>query len=571
MIVPGSWTKAGRARLGAEFWVGLGAASLIAALSLLPMLRLTLDALDGRIIEEVMRSAALWRALGRSLETSLGGSVIALLIGGGFAMLIGLTNAWGRAMLSLAVLLPLLIPSQIIALAWLEMFHPVARLAALVGIEIPPGTPNPLYSPGGIMLLLGVEQAPIIFLAVRAALRAMPSDLIEAAQAAGARPRQVLFTVIAPLMAPAVGAGFGLAFVACLGNFGIPALLGIPARYPTLPVLIYQRLSGFGPSILGEASVMALTLGIFAAAAVLLVNRLAGPGGHALVGSSGRAGDFRLPLGNGRAALSILAWGIALFMTVLPLLALAATSVTKAYGLELSAATFTLDHYARAFAVPQTLRGLWNSFWLSLTAAVVLTLVAIPCAFVGLWSRQRGVRRLFAVLDVMAQIPYALPGVIVAIAAILLYLKPLPLLDATLYGTAAIILLAYLARFLPLALRPVQAALLQVDRVLDEAAQAAGAGYGRRLAAIAAPLILPSALAGALLVFLTAFNEITVSSLLWSRGNETIGVAIFFLEESGDAPGAAAVSVICMGFVFLFAAVATWLLPRPARRVLPWC
>jgi iron(III) transport system permease protein len=155
------------------------------------------------------------------------------------------------------------------------------------------------------------------------------------------------------------------------------------------------------------------------------------------------------------------------------------------------------------------------------------------------------------------------------IAIILLLIRPLPLLNISLYGTATLILIAYLARFLPLILRPVQASLRQIDPVLDEAGQAQGAGFLKRFRRITLPLLLPSAVAGGVLVFLTAFSELTVSSLLWSRGNETVGIIIYFLEEGGDAPGAAAMSMICLAVIFTLAGLCTRL-PLGVRRLLPW-
>jgi iron(III) transport system permease protein len=405
---------------------------------------------------------------------------------------------------------------------------------------------------------------------VRAAIAAIPRDLVEAARCAGAGSWRILGAIVLPLLLPAIGAGFALAFVASLGNFGVAALLGIPARYPTLPVLIYQRLSGFGPSILAEAAVMAGTLALVSGFAILAVARLRRRPDRAVIGSGSGGAPVRLGLGRWSLPLACLLGAVALGMTVLPLLALTATSLTRAYGLELTAETFTLAHYARALAVPQTARALWNSLWMSGIAATFLAALSVPVAVAGLWARARSVRRLFGALDLAAELPYALPGVILGIAAILLYLRPLPVVHLTLYGTASLIVIAYLARFLPLALRPVQAALVQVDRALDEAAEVSGAGYRQRLVSIAGPLVLPSALAGALLVFLTAFNELTVSALLWSRGNETVGIVIYFLEEGGDTPGAAAVSMLCLALAFALAALVSWLLPARARRILPW-
>lgn len=557
-------------RVRADTLLGLATVALVAAVSLLPMVRLLAEALDPALMAQLTASPAFGRALGRSLITSIGGSAVALLLGTGLALAVGLTDCGGRRWVTAMAVLPLLIPSQIIALAWIELLSPNNPLLILLGIAPEAGSPNPLYSPGGIILLLGVEHVPLIFLAVRAALRSVPGELIEAAQAEGAGPGPLLLRILLPLILPALLAAAALAFVACLGNFGIPALLGIPARYPTVPVLIYQRLAGFGPSILAEAGLMALALAAISAAVVLVARTMARARSRVLIGGGGqRPVGLVLPLRRWRRPVTLTLAALGLMMTVLPLLSLLATALTRAYGLPLTAETATLAHFLRVLAAAQTLRGLVNSLWMSGLAAGLLILLALPFAVIEARAAAPWLRRLLRLFDPIIEAPYALPGVVLGIAMILLLIRPLPVLDVSLYGTAAIILLAYLARFFPLILRPVQAAVRQLDPVLDEAAQAQGAGFWLRLQRVHAPLLLPTAAAGALLVFLTAFSELTVSALLWARGTETIGIVIYFLEEGGDAPGAAALSILCLLIVFGLAGLSTRLPPR-LRHLLPW-
>src|SRR5262249_53231895 len=138
-----------------------------------------------------------------------------------------------------------------------------------LGLAPAPGAANPLYGPLGISLLLGIESAPLVFVTLRAGLRRLPRDLIEAAAAAGAGRGRVLATIVLPLRAPFLVAGAALAFVSAVGNFGVTALLGIPGRFPTLPTLIYQRLSGFGPRVLGEVAGLSLILGAIVLAGIL--------------------------------------------------------------------------------------------------------------------------------------------------------------------------------------------------------------------------------------------------------------------------------------------------------------
>ena len=166
--------------------------------------------------------------------------------------------------------------------------------------------------------------------------------------------------------------------------------------------------------------------------------------------------------------------------------------------------------------------------------------------------------------------PYAVPGVVLAIAAILLFLKPLPLIGVSIYNTVWIILFCYLARFLVLGLRPVISGYHQLDRTLEEASQIAGARLLRRLRTVIVPLVAPAAAAGALLVFLTAFNELTVSALLWSSGSETLGVVLFSFQQGGDATYATALGVLTV-IVSVALMLSTLLLPsRLPNGVLPW-
>jgi iron(III) transport system permease protein len=143
-------------------------------------------------------------------------------------------------------------------------------------------------------------------------------------------------------------------------------------------------------------------------------------------------------------------------------------------------------------------------------------------------------------------------------------------LQVSLYGTIVIILVAYLARFLALALRPTIAGMELMNRNLDEAAQVASAGVLRRIWSVILPVVAPSAAAGALLIFMTAFNELTVSALLWSTGRETLGVVVFFLQYEGNSPAAAAVATISIAVTLGLAGIAGVFSRNLPEGVVPW-
>lgn len=535
-----------------------------------PVIRLGIEAFGGAggmtlsHLGGVLTRESTLTALGHSLITAGGGTLISVLIGSVFAFLVALTDIRGKAALIFCLMIPMMIPPQITALAWMQVTGPSSVLLKTLGLAPPMGSPQPLHSAGGIILLLGIQHVSIVFLTLRASLRMIPSDLVEAARISGARGLRVWAQVVLPLSAAGLAAGAAMTFVTALGNFGIPAMLGIPARYSTLPTLIYQRLSGMGPSVLPEVAVLALLIGSVAILGVVANRLLLKRRSYNLVGLSGQPLSIRL--GRARLAVEIALWAFIFLILVVPLAALLATSLIPAYGVALSAETATLKAWAEVlFRQPVTQRAYLNSLGLALAAAVILMVVAVPLA----WVIARRPTRLTRALDLLVDLPYALPGVVLAIAAILTFMR-VPLLDVTLYGTLTLILLAYLARFLVVMLRPVQAAVGQLDIAMEEAAASTGAGLLRRLVTIVLPLCAPAAAAGAILVFLTAVNELTVSALLWAAGTETLGVVIFSLEESGETVMASALAASIVFLVILLMGLVQIASARLPKGAVPW-
>lgn len=367
--------------------------------------------------------------------------------------------------------------------------------------------------------------------------------------------------MILPLTYPSALAGALLAFTAAVGNFGIPALLGIPGRVPMLTTLIYQRLNGFGPSVAGQVAVLALILTLMAVTALML--------------RSAAMRRLRVPLEAGRPFVPAhpaplwaqgLLWAAVLPIAILPLAALVMTSFVPAIGVPFALDSAGLDQYRRVLDNAAVMRAFRNSLILSALAAALCLIVALPLAYLA--ARRPGPA--LTLLDLTAEAPWVVPGTVVALAMILAFLPPLPVIGVSLYGTGAIILIAYLARFLPLVLRPVAAAAASGDPAQDEAARIAGITLPRRLTRIFAPSVAPAALAGAILIVMTALNELTLSALLWSSGHETIGVMVFSLQYEGNSTAAAALSVLSTLLLIALCALAELLLRSRGACALPW-
>lgn len=549
-------------------WV-LGLLLIIFLVNVLPSLRLLAEALSDIVAGEkssfwkVLQSSATWQATWHSLYTSVLATLLALVLGAGLAFFIALTNIRGKSFWVFMFMLPMMIPPQVTALSWLQLMGPGSALLQLLGIAPGLGSPQPLYSAWGIVLLMGIQHAPLVFLSVRTSLLVLPKELVEAARLSGASQHRIMLDMIFPLCKNGILAGAAIAFVSALGNFGIPAMLGIPASYYVLPTLIYQKMADFGPLMLNEVSSLSVIVGAIAMSGVWVQHRFQSR--MALVGMPGKSLAF--DLGKARIGCEI---GLGLIITlilVLPVLALVASSLVPAIGVPLRYDNVSFSAYAHMLAGQGvTWRAVKNSMFLSLSAAFILTCLVLPLAYITV----RRPRRLYSFVLLLVDIPYALPGVVLAIACILLFAKPVPILQISLYGSLGIILFAYLSRFLTVSFKPVYASMLQLDGALEEAARLCGASMVRRWRDIVLPLLAPAAFAGFLLVFMIAVNELTVSALLWSAGNETLGVLVFNLEDGGETVLASAISVLIVMMIAMLMLVLGIVGRNLPKGVIPW-
>lgn len=545
-------------------------AVFVAVLSLAPLARLAITAVapDGALdlnrLAELLLRKRVFTATVNSLYVSVLSTLLAVIIGSFAAVMTVHTNMRCKTVWIFGFVLPLTIPPQVTALAWVQAFSPTSPVLGLFGLALPQGARHPLFSSSGIVLLLGLYNAPLVFLTVRATLRRLPPNLAEAARAAGAGNWTLLLTVLLPLARASIFAGAALSFVSAIGNFGIQAMLGIPARFPTLITLIYQQLNSYGPAALTDMASLALLLSVITVT------------GIGINGWLGRRGDMRvegagppieIELGRGKVWIEAAAWAFLAATLILPLSALVATSLVKGFGQELSFANLTFANYANALFHHASIR---NAFLTSLflSSGTVLILVTASLFLAYFLSWQKGV--VVRLIQTAGELSYALPGIVLGVAMILFFLKPLPVFGVSIYGTVWIILAAYLSNFLALALRPILGGFAQIDRSLEEAGQIAGAGFLVRMRDIILPLVAPAAFAGGIIVFMNALNEIQVSILLVSSSARTLGPMIVFLEEGGSSTLAAAIGCLMIVIVLLLMLATSLFSARLPKGALPW-
>jgi iron(III) transport system permease protein len=468
-----------------------------------------------------------------------------------FSTALGVALAWivertdipGRTLLKTIFTLPYLIPPFIAAFAWRQLLGPVGYFNKLSMSIF--GTREPvfgIYGPHGIIIVLTLLTYPIMYIITVRSLRIMNPELEEAAELCGAGTMKVALTVTLPLILPSISGAIVLIFATCISNFGVPAVLGLPANYPMLTTTIYTTILDYTHSNnLSLASALSLSLVVmgigilFFQKSALWKKRFAISGQKVLQPRT-------IPLGKWRHVVFALCLVLVFFTIIAPIGGLLLDSLIKAYGLPLKLSNLTFKNFHKIFTMRLTQTSLKNSVFLSIIAASVTSIIGFAVAYARIMTKSRWGN----LLDFIGMTPNAIPGTVLALGMILAWIKPIPIVNISIYNTIWIIFISYIARYLAYTLRTSTSALEQMDPSLEEAAYLFGANRLQIIRDITFPILRSSLIGGWLLVAIPVLNELTVSILLYSSGRETIGVAAFLLIQEGAVSSAAA-----LGFVMI--------------------
>jgi len=499
------------------------------------------EALSGRLYVQALRN---------SLVLGAWTAFFSMVIGLPMAWAVSRTNVPGPALFRITATLSYLSPPFLTAIAYVNLFSPNAGLINVFLRDVigAPWLTFSIFTMGGLVLVTVLHTFPFVFLLASSALQSVDASYEEAAQILGAgRLRTALFVTL-PLIAPAVLAGTLLAFVNAIALFGSQAILGLPGRIVTLPTRIYA-LFDYPPQY-GLASALSLLFIVITVAALYLQHRFLARRSYVTVGGKGAKPQL-IDLGPMRWLLFGFCVAVFVVAIVLPYGALIAVSFSKSWGLSFWKG-LTLDNYRFVlFEYNVTQRAILNSLLLATIAATIAVLLGGVISWIDLRTRAPG-RRL---LDYAALVPLGLPGIVMAVALIQFWLT----MPIALYGTLAILLLAYVGRYVPLGVRAANTSLRQIDRSLEESARVLGASWGRTLREVTLPLIRPGLFAGWLLVFVPVIQELSASILLFSSNSITLAVAVYNLYETGYTEPVAALAMVNMAIISLALLAANWL------------
>jgi iron(III) transport system permease protein len=489
------------------------------------------------------------RIVANTLYVSAGSTVLAVSLGAALAFVLVRTNVPGRGLLERLVIVPLYVTGLLTAIGWSWLGSPRAGFINIVARNLF-GSTEPivnLQSPGGVVFVAAMNAVPLPFLLIAGALRSMDPALEESARIQGATLAGAWRRITLPLVLPAIAGSALLVFVHGMGLFAIPAVLGLPADFYVAGTEIYTLLTTFPPRV-GRAAAWGLVL--LVATALLVWLQAVVLGRRSFITVTGKAFRPRpVELGALRYLFAALVWTYLALAVVLPVLALVWAALINFLTVDLSLMRFDLRHFRYIlFEYPKTYIAVWNSFILGVLSASIVCVLGLMIGWVLVRSRSI----LKTPLNILGMAPVAIPSLTFALGVLWLYvgMRWLPI-----YGTIGILLMAYVAHFLPYGIQAASAALRQLHPELEEAARVSGATWGKALRHVVVPLTRPT-LAGAwILVFIMAMQEVSASMLLYSNRSVVISVTVYLLWEQGNIGGLAALSVMHLAFMFLLVGV----------------
>jgi len=478
------------------------------------------------------------RSFALTVLVAVGMTAIAVPLGSLLAFMVVRTDLPGSGWLEPVVLIPIFLSPVVVAFGYVIAMGPVGFVTLWVQ-QLFGTAPWNIYSLFSLILIAGLTHLPYVYLYTSSALRALATDVEEAASVAGAGTAQIALTVSLPMVWPAILYSAVLVFFLGFELFGLPLILGDPGGLLVLSTYLYKLTNRLGVPSYQLMAVVSVVIIAIAFPLIYLQRRLMGAssrfvtlGGKGLSQRPLRLGAWRWP-GFG----VLLAWLAATVVLPLSGVFLRAFVTTWGAGVRI-AEVLTLQNFRDLLDYPNLVRGIVNT----LAIGVIGGALAVACyAVIGLASH-RWDSPWAKALDYLVMIPRGMPGLVAGLAFlwVFLFIKPLSPLRNTLFS----LWIAYSIVWLAYGMRLISSALFQVGPELEQAAMTAGASRARVTKDVTLPLIRFGLLGSWLLVFMIFVREYSTGVYLLGPGTETIGALIVSLWGTGAIDSVAALSVI---------------------------
>jgi iron(III) transport system permease protein len=505
-------------------------------------------------------------AIVNSIWVSSAAAALGVAIGFPIAWLASRTTLPGRRLVAGSMWLVLLLPSWLPALGWERLVQPSGAMYRL-GLNFPFVT-HAIMGPFGVVLLLGLRSVPFAYLAITAALAGLGQEFEDAARVHGAN-RLGTLRLIVPMLAPAVWSALAIGFAESISDFGVAATLAYNSNFPLGTYQLYSAINNFPPSFPVASAVGWLLVAAVAVPLALQARALRGRSYAMLSGRTRQAVRRQLSRRGAAAATAAVAVFYAVALAVPGFGAVSGSLLTNFGG----SYSLTLANYQAVLHQP----GLLGPIERSLVYGAVAASVTVAGGFVAAWLLAQRRAKATRVLDFLLLAAVALPSVVFAAGYIFAYNLPiLSRLGISLYQTATLLVIAYIAASLPTNARVLVGAVSQLQPSLKDAARTHGAGAITAWARGVLPVVSRPLVMAWLLTFCGIFLELPISQLLYSPGSPPLSVAIesnlsnyhfgVGMAQSVLSVGIALAGVILVLGAYRLAAPAGWRRIGAARR-----
>lgn len=496
-----------------------------------------------------------WTPLLNTVVVAVCSVTLSLIFGGTLAWLLAKTDIWGQRWFSNALIVPYMLPTWAFALAWTTIFKNRTLGGETGWLEAVGITPPDWLAYGGLpmIVIFTLYFSPYVILLFGNALKRFDSQLEDSARMLGARPRVVFTTVVLPLMRPSLIAAMTLILAKVLGEFGVAYILGLPTNFTVLSTSLYRSISSRSPgvgAVIAGAIILIGVLSLWIDVHFLKeAKRFVTVGGKGAMDRTRKLGRWRLPA----TLMCSLVFAVSV---AIPIGVLFLSTVMRIPG-NFSLSNFTGDFwFGRNLPTPGFPDGIFlsspmwaaaiNSFWIVGLSSLLAGVLGMLVGYVVVRSPSKllsnGLRQ-------VTFLPYLVPGIAFAVAYLALFSVqrgPIP----ALYGTAAILVLIYMAEQMPFASRAGITSMMQLGTDPEDAAQVAGAGWWRRLFTIVLP-IQKGALATAILMpFIAGIRSLSLVIILAVPGMDVLTTLAIRLVDYGYSQAANGIVLIVSAIAF---------------------